>query len=299
MAKTIKFNLIMDGNVSVRNIEGLQEAFCIEDLLKYFKNGLLERWLKTRGLVELDKVKSIDKNEDDISIAKQLIKIFDIESDDKAIEEELAILRYSEQEKEQLELYEKSKHKRELVIKDYMDDYNALIKNICSHKDNWLQLKADVTELQSKYSALVMLLHDKLFAQLKDEAPMSIIVMLVNDKESMFRKLWLQESGYDSDNAEAYKIKSEIDNMLKPSRLREILGDKLIRACKNTNGNWRDEKDKDVAVLNITAKELVVRNWDKRGEELGKDEVNGNLPLLKGLQFQCSSDTAQLYYVEV
>ena len=47
MAKTIKFNLILD-NYPVRNIEGMQEHFSIEDMLKYFKNGLLLRWLKVR-----------------------------------------------------------------------------------------------------------------------------------------------------------------------------------------------------------------------------------------------------------
>lgn len=49
MAKTIKFNLILDG-YPVRNLEGLQEHFSIEDILKYFRNGLLLRWLKVRGI---------------------------------------------------------------------------------------------------------------------------------------------------------------------------------------------------------------------------------------------------------
>lgn len=48
MAKTIKFNLILD-NYPVRNIEGLQEHFSMEDMLKYFENGLLLRWLDVRG----------------------------------------------------------------------------------------------------------------------------------------------------------------------------------------------------------------------------------------------------------
>ena len=48
MAKTIKFNLILD-DYPVRNLEGLQEHFSIEDMLKYYDNGLLLRWLKVRG----------------------------------------------------------------------------------------------------------------------------------------------------------------------------------------------------------------------------------------------------------
>ncbi len=42
MAKVIKFNLICDDK-PIRNIEDLQENFCIEDVLKYYQNGLLLR----------------------------------------------------------------------------------------------------------------------------------------------------------------------------------------------------------------------------------------------------------------
>lgn len=48
MAKTIKFNLICDGN-PVRNLEDLQNNFSIEDVLNYYSNKLLQRWLKVRG----------------------------------------------------------------------------------------------------------------------------------------------------------------------------------------------------------------------------------------------------------
>ena len=51
MAKTIKFNLICD-NTPVRTIEDLQNNFSIEDVLDYYRNGLLCRWLKVRGYEE-------------------------------------------------------------------------------------------------------------------------------------------------------------------------------------------------------------------------------------------------------
>ena len=44
MAKTIKFNLICDQK-PVRTIEDLQNNFSIEDVLAYYRNGLLTRWL--------------------------------------------------------------------------------------------------------------------------------------------------------------------------------------------------------------------------------------------------------------
>lgn len=59
MAKTIKFNLICD-NTPVRTIEDLQNNFSIEDVLDYYRNGLLCRWLKVRGYEEeLKKVEEI------------------------------------------------------------------------------------------------------------------------------------------------------------------------------------------------------------------------------------------------
>lgn len=75
MAKTIKFNLILD-NYPVRNIEGLQEHFSIEDMLKYFKNGLLLRWLDVRGYkTQYDAVAAINQSSDKKEIVMALVKI--------------------------------------------------------------------------------------------------------------------------------------------------------------------------------------------------------------------------------
>ena len=42
MAKVLKFDLMLD-NCNVRSIEGLQEHFVIEYVLKYFEDGTLSR----------------------------------------------------------------------------------------------------------------------------------------------------------------------------------------------------------------------------------------------------------------
>ena len=100
MAKTIKFNLILD-NYPVRNIEGLQEHFSIEDMLKYFENGLLLRWLNVRGYDEqYALVKNIDKSLEKKEIVKELVKIFEVvEMDDAEIEKAIGILVYLDEEK--------------------------------------------------------------------------------------------------------------------------------------------------------------------------------------------------------
>ena len=51
VGKRIKFNLRCDGE-SVRNLEELREHFCVEDVLEYFNNGLLSRWLEVRRFTQ-------------------------------------------------------------------------------------------------------------------------------------------------------------------------------------------------------------------------------------------------------
>ena len=78
MAKTIKFNLICDEK-PVRTIEDLQNNFSIEDVLAYYNNKLLHRWLSVRGYdSELEKVSAITST-DPMEVIKELICIFDID----------------------------------------------------------------------------------------------------------------------------------------------------------------------------------------------------------------------------
>ena len=93
MAKTIKFNLICD-NKPIRTIDDLQNNFLIEDVMEYYDNGLLDRWLEVRGYEsELEKVRAITTDEV-MEVAKQLIKIFNITIEDKKIEESIYILSF-------------------------------------------------------------------------------------------------------------------------------------------------------------------------------------------------------------
>ena len=105
MAKKIKFNLRCDGN-PIRTIEDLQNNFLIEDILSYYENNLLEKWLDVRGYTEqLEQIRKIT-SEDDFEIAKQLVNIFNIEKDPQKVEEELYILEYNKKQKESADWYE-------------------------------------------------------------------------------------------------------------------------------------------------------------------------------------------------
>lgn len=85
----------------VRNLEGLQEYFSIKDMLKYFRNGLLLRWLEVRRYKkEYDAVEKIGAEESNKDIYKKLIQIFDMEIEEAYIEKSIKILEYLEEEKE-------------------------------------------------------------------------------------------------------------------------------------------------------------------------------------------------------
>ena len=101
MSKTIKFNLICDEK-PVRNLEGLQENFSIEDMLKYYDNGLLLRWLDVRGYKkQYDAVKTINKSANKKIVIKSLIKIFEVvDIDESEIDKAISILSYQEEERE-------------------------------------------------------------------------------------------------------------------------------------------------------------------------------------------------------
>lgn len=104
MAKTIKFNLICDNN-PIRTIDDLQNNFSIEDVLAYYNNQLLHRWLEVRDYKEeLEKVTAITVDKP-VEVVKELIKIFGVISDDKKIEEGVYILEYLEERKELCSIY--------------------------------------------------------------------------------------------------------------------------------------------------------------------------------------------------
>lgn len=93
MAKTIKFNLNCDGH-PIRTLEDLQNHFSIDDILDYYKNGLLARWLEVRGFEEeLKAVQAITETENK-EILKHLITIFDMHCDVADVERCLYILDY-------------------------------------------------------------------------------------------------------------------------------------------------------------------------------------------------------------
>ena len=194
MAKVLKFGLMLD-DCNVRSLEGLQEHFVIEDVLKYFEDGTLSRWLKVWGYKEqLAAVEAIDKTLDKKDIVLQLANIFGIEDVDAAdIEKALSVFSYlDKKQKFQVTVQGNALFKKQ-AVEEYLAGYEALIQDMINkakglEKEGFLKdkdhhyiededhidefcnlLKEDVRKLEQDYLPLVKLNFSELCFRLRGE----------------------------------------------------------------------------------------------------------------------------------
>ena len=292
MAKTIKFNLILD-NYPVRNIEGLQEHFSIEDILKYFENGLLLRWLSVRGYDEqYAAVEAIDKSLDRKEIVTSLVKIFEVaEMDIADIEKAIGILTYLDEEKELNAIYKENAYAKKQVVDDYHSGYTALIMHMEENKDNMALLKADAIQMEREYFGLFELNHYELYFRLVESAPKAIFAILTRDA---FRKFWIGEEA----NTKIYS--SVKTALLATAKAKEILGDDLKIVKRNTQAMWDpiERPEVKLMVISIVAGTFI-KNAGNFSEKLGNTDVNDKLVKFDGLEYQCNNETYELLYMEV
>lgn len=292
MAKTIKFNLILD-NCPVRNIEGMQEHFSMEDMLKYFDDGRLLRWLDVRGYEkEYEKVAAIDKNAGKKAIITELVKIFEIvDLDDSEIEKAICILSYLDEEKELNAIYKENAFEKKQVIDDYHSGYAALVMHMEENKDNMAVLKADAIQMEREYFGLFELNHYELYFRLIVSAPKALFAILTRD---VFRKFWIGEEANE-------KIYTSVKySLLVTSKSKEILGDDLKIVKRNTQAMWDpiERPEVKLMVINI-ADGTFIKNAGNYSEKLGATDVNYNLVKFDGLEYQCNNENYELLYMEV
>lgn len=291
MAKTIKFNLILD-EYPVRNIEGLREHFSIEDILKYFENGLLERWLKVRGYAkQCEAVEAIDKSLDKKEIVTALAKIFEVvDLDEEEIEKAVCILDYLEEEKEQNAIYRDNAIEKNKIIEDYHSGYVALIEHMEANKDKMAVLKADAIQMEREYMGLFEYNHHDLYNRLYESAPKAIFAILTRDE---FRSFWVGDTA----DEQIYKhIKVILQNS---STVKEILGDDLKIVQKDTQAMWDPIERPEVKLMVISIHDgTFIKNAGEFSEKLSSSDVNYKLLKFNGLEYQCNSENYELMYME-
>lgn len=305
MAKTVKFNLICD-NCPIRTIEDLQNNFSIEDVLVYYNNKLLHRWLEVRGYrAELEKVNAIT-TEKPIEIIKALIEIFKVVSDNKKIEEGVYMLEYLDKRKELCSTYEKENYKTRSIIEDYETGYRQLVQGILDNPTDVAKIKANITEMVSNYAWVLELNHRELFYALEEKSVLAIMCMLMNEK---FRKYYLPIEVTNENEEIVLDIDSDYDKaemfqcicaMITRTDFRTELGENLLMFAGITDGYWKDlePKGKKYMIISMGMGDFV-RASGVSGGDLSSVDVTNNFVIVDGIDYKSNSSSRKLLYMEV
>lgn len=305
MAKTIKFNLICD-NKPIRTIEDLQNNFSIEDILAYYNNQLLHRWLDVRDYKgELEKVRAITGDKP-IEIVKELIKIFGVTSDDKKIEEGVYILEYLEERKTLCSIYEKENYKTKKIIDDYVTGYRQLVDGIQQNPHDAAIIKANISEMVSNYAWILKLNHRNLFYVLKSKSSLAIMCLLMSEHS---RKYYLPVEIKNEDGTVIYDTGSNNDkaamfqnicSMIKTSDFKTELGENLVTFAGVTDGYWKDlePKGKKYMIINMGSGDFV-RSAGLSGGDLSSADIENKFVIVDGIDYKSTSSSRQLLYMEV
>lgn len=307
MAKTIRFNLICDEK-PVRTIEDLQNNFSIEDVLAYYNNQLLHRWLRVRGYdTELEAVSAITSTEP-MDIIKELIHIFDVVADEKKVEESIYMLKYLDERKELYAIYYQEKFNTNHIIEDYEAGYRQLVFGIIEHPNDAAVIKANIAEIASNYSWVLQLNHRELFWTLKECSVLAVMCLLMNDKS---RHYYLpveviDEYGDSTPDIDLDKYKDkqemfdEICSLIKTSFFMDALGENLHTFAGVTDGYWKDlePKGKRFMIISIESGDYV-RSAGKSGEELALTDIRDQFVIIDGIDYKSNTNTHRLLYMEV
>ncbi|WP_130861911.1 hypothetical protein [Bacilliculturomica massiliensis] len=307
MAKTIKFNLICDEK-PVRTIEDLQNNFSIEDVIAYYQNGLLHRWLAVRGYgEELEKVSAIAQV-DAMDIIKELIKIFDVVTDEKDVNKSIYILEYLRERQERYDCYEEKRRKVQSIINDHMNRYQYIVNEIIENKYDSSKIKAAINEIVKTYPRVLRLNYRNLFYTFKsNNCILAIMCLLMNEKSREYY-LPIQETGEDGEVTEDIEHDEDKRVMYRnicmmisdEETLKNDLEDDLCTFSGHTDGYWKDlePKGKKYMIISMDYGDYV-RSAGLQGGDMDSSDINERFVILDGIDYKSNSIVNTLLYMEV
>lgn len=324
MAKTIKFNLRCDGR-AVRTIAELQENFVIDDMLAYYHSGLLARWLEVRGYAtELAQVQALTA-QDDLAIATELVKIFQVASDAAEIAAGVHVLRYHAEREKRLAIYGTNDKAAKKIIADYQQGYTKLVNDMLENLDNAARLKSTIRALMQDYRWAMDMNHRALFYQLynKKNGVLALMCLLMHEEA---RRYYLpqpikvrQEDGtlateldtaYDKDRKAMYDCLIEMvwerkaygSNIFGDTKDRFInaLGDNLKKFAGETQAYWKDiePQGKRYMIITMTSGDYV-RAAGVNGGDLSQEDIDGQFRIIDGIDYKSNDASHRLLYMEV
>lgn len=302
MAKTIKFNLILDGQ-QVRCIEDLQNNFCVEDVMRLYQDGLLQKWLKVRGYYDyLQQVEAIKKKD---SVIVELIKIFKIEKKENVIKESLYSLEYRKKRETELQEWRETGSKEKKAIGDDHNGYETLKSKVIENKYDMAFMKATAKEISKNYSRLFQLDNTRFYYEFRQDAPLMIYAILMDTK---LRDFLLQNEDVSKSLTGTFKIKSkdkakkliypelnqddDFDNKVQSIGLHIYIGD--------TQSYWKDLQTEDTKVLIISVPDSCrIRGAKDKLEDIPSKDANGKFLILDGLAYKSSDEYNPIVYMEI
>lgn len=297
MTKTIKFNLICDNN-PVRTIEDLQNNFSIEDVLEYYSNRLLHRWLEVRGyLVELKKTNAITSKKP-LEIIKKLIKIFNIICDEKKVEESIFIMEYLETRKKISGLNDKENYNVKRIINNYKKGYTHLVDGIIDNPNDVVKIKANIAAIVTDYEWVLALNYRELFWILKDKSVLALMCFLMNMKS---RDYYLpKEDRYTQINEDNNAMDYEMCNIIQALDLKDKLGENLHSFAGETEGYWKtiQSKGKKYMIIGMERNNFI-RSAGVSDEKLAYEDVTNKFVILDGIDYKSNISFYELWYMEV
>lgn len=306
MAKTIKFNLLCD-ETPVRTLEDLQNHFSIEDVLDYYNNHLLHRWLRVRGYESELKAVSAISSEDPLEIIRELIRIFHVSANEDKVEEEVYILRYLDERRALCAAYEQENYRTKQIIEDYAAGYRQLVNGIIDHPYDAALIKANIAEITSNYAWVLDLDHRNLFYQLGEKSALAIMCLLMNE-QSRHYYLPIEDGGKDGTevsldtdtNRDKKAMYNWICEVIKSRDFASCLRGELLTFSGVTDDYWKDLEPKGKRYMIISmGNGDYVRAAGKRGGDLSSTDIQNKFVILDGVDYKSNSSYRVLRYMEV
>lgn len=295
MAKTIKFNLICDDH-PVRTLDDLREHFSIEDVLKYYQSGLLQKWLSVRGYEKELKAVTALSDTGDLEIIKKLIRIFEIETDEVAIEQGVYILEFEQAFKTQFQQYTIQKANTEQIIFDYEKGFMDLVNLILQNWNDMLLIKAVIQEMENHYRSQFEANYRTLFYTFYERAPMALFAMMMHDHMRQYYLMYDFNGKYYDDlptfsqKEVAYERRNSdiqsgfFDVMLATLTQKEKQNKTQPVYNEQTKGaSWQEERDFAISKLLTTDRAEMYKKFCELNTQSMLEKILGdNLQFYKG-----------------
>ena len=179
----------VDGQ-QVRTVEELRENFNLEDVLKHFYSGKLQKWLSSHDYKhELDQVKDIASSKK-LDVSSKLLDIFKIEYDKKELKHFIDELNQCESIAQQAVVGDSSEQRNtkrtaslsKKATSSTYDKYKRLVDEICMHDHKIDLIKQKIDIIARKYYKHYLNERLGLITRFTKEAPYAFLAIIDNPK---------------------------------------------------------------------------------------------------------------------